>query len=203
VTDRDLCGVWWVDMGLAVSLGLLLISALVGCSGQTSHAAPLVALQSVEAGGSSIRAISGQTFVEYTPGRYFGIAFLVKNRSGRSVTITRITGTDSGPRFVRLVGVRVVPFTPRPCPGKCPAPSLGLKPPYREIPSFRRLTLAPGSSAGVVLHFRWVPCGSAPRKATERDNRMLRVDYEVNGRRAMQLVPTATAGLAVRSSGCA
>jgi hypothetical protein len=192
-----------IDMRLAVSLGLLLIPALVGCSEGNLHAAPLVPLQSVEAGGSGIRALTGHTVVEYSPDRYFGVAFLVKNRSGRSVTITRIVGTDSGPRFVRLVGVLVVPFTPRPCPGRCLRPSLGLKPPYREIPSFRRLTLAPGSSAGVVLHFRWVPCGSAPRKATESDNRMLRVDYEMNGRHGTQLMRTATAGLAVRSSGCA
>ncbi|MBA2372387.1 MAG: hypothetical protein H0V71_12185 [Chloroflexi bacterium] len=60
------------------------------------------------------------TRVEYTPGRYFGIAFLVKNRSDRTVTITQVWGIDSGRRFVRLVGVKLVPFAPRRCPGSCP-----------------------------------------------------------------------------------
>lgn len=186
----------------------LLALAMVGCDGDGSHVSPLVSLASVEAGGAGVRGVIGNTRVEYTPDRYFGVAFLVKNRTDRSMTITQVSGTDTGGRFLQLVGVKLVPFTRRPCPASCPAPSLGLVAPFRELPPelppLQAFELQPHRSAGLVLHFRWVACNEAPARTSERDNRSLRVKYRMGGRTRTQILRTGPASLLVRRpSGCA
>ena len=156
----------------------------------------------VEAGGASVQGLGRTTMVDYLPGDYFGVAFTIKNRSDRPVTITGISGTKAGQRFVRLVGVTVVPFTIRPCPGSCPAPSLGLARPFRELGPLQELTVGPHRSASVILHFRWVDCTGAPRRVAESDNRALQVEYRVDGRTETQLLSTGGARLTVQSSTC-
>ncbi len=179
---------------------MIAVVMLSGCGGRDSHRFPLITLSPVEAGGAGVRGVIGDTQVDYTPGRYFGVGFLVKNRSDRPVTITRVSSTDSGRRFVRLVGVKLVPFAPPPCPASCPAPTMGLSPPFRGLPSLTALTVQPHHRAGVVLHFRWVGCLDAPRRTVENDNRALRVEYQIDGRRAeAQVIRTGGARLSVQT----
>jgi hypothetical protein len=144
---------------------------------------------------------TGNTVVDYKPDKYLGVAFPIKLRSDEPVTITRITSTDSGRRFVRPIGVRVVPFRPRSC-RLCPPPHLSPEPPYRELEPMRLVTVQPQRSVAVVLHFRWVACTAAPERATATANRVLRVEYRVNGRTGAQLVPTGSARLSIRSRRC-
>lgn len=180
----------------------LLLLVLAGCSERTDAVPPLAPLEAVQAGGVGIRALSRAAVVEYTPDRYFGIAFLVENQGDRPVTIVRLLPTDTGRRFARLVGVRVVSFTPRNCVHSCPAPSLGLDAPFRELGPLRAVTVQPHRTVSVVLHFRWVACNSAPQSTAQSENRQLRVEYRIDGHTGLQLLSTGRARLSVKSAGC-
>ena len=138
----------------------------------------------IEGGGSSIEGIGPRgTAVDHAPGKAFAVGFLVENRSGRPVTIKRITGTDSGRRLRASHRRRsLAPYTARHCTGLCaPPPGVLGGRPYRELPPLPPLTLQPGTTAGVTLHFRGAACGAAPHSVKEVDNRVLRVDYEADG----------------------
>jgi hypothetical protein len=183
-----------------------LLLALVGCSDESSHVSPpFVRVEAVSAGGAGVHGIyGGKTVVDHKPNKYFGVAFPIRNRSDEPVTITRISSIDSGRPFLRPIGVKVVPFRPRSCPHRsCPPPHLSPEPPYREIGAMRPLTVQPQRSAAVVLHFRWVGCSAAPQRARGSANRVLRVEYRVDGRTGTQLVRTGSARLSIRSRGCA
>jgi len=186
-----------------LSIVLLL---LAGCSEQSSHVAPLVVPQNstIEGGGPSIQSLGPREIaVDHSPGQSFGIGFIVKNRSKHEVTITRVVGTDSGKRLVTLIGADVSPYTRRPCSGLCPPPTgvLGRRP-YADDLTFSPVTLKPGRLAGVALQFRGTPCNAAPRRATETDNRVLRVEFETEGHRGTDLLSTGPARLSVASNAC-
>jgi hypothetical protein len=180
--------------GCAVALALLF-----GCGPGVRDGDTLVQLNGVEAGGAGVRGLVRMTLVEYTPNRYFGVAFLIRNHSGSAVTITRVSSTDSGRRFVRLVGVKLRPFRPYRCPpgAHCLYQPYGLTSPYRPLPPLHAFVLPAGGEAGVILHFRWVACSHAPPRTEEIDNRTLQVQYRLDSHTRRQTLRTRGAALRV------
>jgi hypothetical protein len=85
----------------AATSTLVAVLIVQACGSARISRTPLVALPAVEAGGSGVRQLGAVAIVEYTPTRNFGIAFVVKNRSGRRITVTGVSSTDSGRRFLR------------------------------------------------------------------------------------------------------
>ena len=115
-----------------------------------------------------------------------------------------LPGLTRGGGSVRLIGVSLAPYTARHCTGLCaPPPGVLGGRPYRELPPLPPLTLQPGTTAGVTLHFRGAACGAAPHSVKEVDNRVLRVDYEADGRTGTQMLRTGGARLVVASNACA
>jgi hypothetical protein len=140
---------------------------------------------------------------DYTPNGNFGLAFVIKNRSDRAVTVVGLSsGDESGTRFAQLVGVSAAPYVPPDCDGhSCPATDLGLGgPPYGPLPALPPLIIPSHRLASVQLHFRWVPCTVAPVQTTDSENATLRVNYRSGGRAATQLLRTGAARLEVSSS---
>jgi hypothetical protein len=187
--------------GCLVTLGAVLAA---GCGGHTAaRPSPLIASDAVTAGGAGVLGSypTGLT-ADYTPNRSLGLAFVIRNRSAKPVTIVGLSSTDEfDKRFARLVGASASAYNPPDCDGhSCPAPDLGLRPPYGPLPPLAALTIPPHGRASIQLHFRWVPCADAPMRASESENRTLVVNYRSGGRAASQFLSTGPARLDISSS---
>jgi hypothetical protein len=63
----------------------------------------------------------------------------------------------------------------------------------------RAVTIPAHHLAAVILHFRWVECMLAPRRAHESDNKAVQVVYRINGQPRSQSLQTGGARLSVHA----
>src|SRR5205085_11666216 len=114
---------------LVASLALA-AAGLTGCGGGGHESrAPLVKLDSLESGGWPVLASApnGLTlrFIERTR---FGIGIVLRNRSGRSVTILAAGTPEPVGALVHQIGTRLVPWNPPPCTGGARLPGVRVPP---------------------------------------------------------------------------
>ena len=174
-------------------------AGLGGCGGGHEPHAPLVKLDSIEAGGWPVLSSdpSGLTvrFIERTR---FGIGIVLRNRSGRSVTIVDARTLEPVASLVHQVGTRLVPWNPPRCAGGRGCPAFGfLHSSYGAVRPVA-LTVAPGKGAAVQLNYRLDACGAVPF-ATRETARTLEVHYRYgNGTMRRQSLPLRSARLLMR-----
>ena len=183
---------------LVASLALA-AAGLTGCGGGHESRAPLVKLDSLESGGWPVLASApnGLTvrFIERTR---FGIGIVLRNRSGRSVTILAAGTPEPVGALVHQIGTRLVPWNPPPSTGGRGCPAFGfLRTSYGAVRP-AAVTIAPGHGVAVQLNYRLDACGAVPF-ATGRTARRLEVDYRYgNGRVRQQSLPLRSARLLMR-----
>ena len=113
---------------LVASLALA-AAGLTGCGGGHESRAPLVKLDSLESGGWPVLASAptGLTlrFIERTR---FGIGIVLRNRSGRSVTILDAGTPEPVDALVHQIGTRLVPWNPPTLLGRARLPGVRVPP---------------------------------------------------------------------------
>lgn len=126
-------------------------------------AAALILLPSTTAGGYPVLGSSpaGLT-IRYIANQPFGIGIILKNVSGRTVTVEDVRALEPPGTLVHQIGTRLRSWTPPTCPrgASCPgfAPPIGPYTPSSPTP----VRVRPGKQVAVELDFRLGGCGEVP-----------------------------------------
>jgi hypothetical protein len=162
---------------------LLLAFASLGlCAAGAGATRPALAKEpSLEAGGYPVlgSAPNGLT-LRFIDGARFGIGLVLRNRSGRQLTLidAQIAETPNG--LIHQLGTRIVPWNPPHCPrnAHCPA-FVFLRSPFGSAKA-NPFALKPRASAGVQLNLQLGHCAAVPLASFE-PLRFVDVAYRRNG----------------------